>query len=53
MPVIIDEIVVTVEVTGDNRQETGGGNMDAREKQELIALCVEKVMEILNQKNER
>jgi hypothetical protein len=54
MPVIIDEVVITVDArsaeapAGNN---AGAAPLPARE--ELVRECVEKVMEILKQKNER
>lgn len=51
MPVIINEIEVLVEVTpnsaGSSTAPSSGG------KDEIVKECVEKVLEILNQKNER
>ena len=61
MPIVVDEVVISVEVTN---QASGGGastppaapgsgpvSMD--EKQALISECVERVLEILEQKAER
>ncbi len=55
MPLEIKEIVVTASVTEaflDKSDEgsVGGGSVD---KEILIAECVEQVLEILNEKNER
>jgi len=53
MPVIIDEVVISVEVTN---QESGGSSAQAStsdDKQSIINECVERVLEILKQKNER
>ncbi|HEY0674373.1 MAG TPA: DUF5908 family protein [Longimicrobiales bacterium] len=53
MPVIVDEVVISVEVTN----ETSGGSATppstTDERQLLIAQCVERVLEILAQKEER
>lgn len=53
MPIIIDEVVVTVEVTN---QASGGSNAQPstiEDKQAIVNECVERVLEILKQKNER
>jgi hypothetical protein len=53
MPIVINEIEVSVEVAhpapGTAPQDVVG-NVS---KEEIVRECVEKVMEILNQKNER
>ncbi|WP_449437223.1 DUF5908 family protein [Pedobacter steynii] len=54
MPIIINEIEISVTVSDDTSASGGapqGGNMPAKE--EIIKECVEQVMEILKQKNER
>lgn len=53
MPIIIDEVVITVEVTN---QASGGSNAlpsATEDKQAIVNECVERVLEILKQKNER
>lgn len=54
MPVIIDEIVISVEVTN---QASGGsaspGAPAGEDRQALIAECAERVLDILRQKGER
>jgi hypothetical protein len=53
MPVIINEIEVLVEVNnaaGNDKPAASGAPVN---KEEIIKECVEKVMEIINQKNER
>ena len=53
MPIIIDEVVITVEVTN---QASGGSNTQpsaTEDKQSIVNECVERVLEILKQKNER
>jgi hypothetical protein len=55
MPVIVDEIVISVEVTN---QASGGaapaaeGAM-AEDRQVLLSECVERVLDILRRKEER
>jgi len=61
MPIIVDEVVISVEVTN---QASGGsavtpsatlasGPVSMDEKQAIVAECVERVLEILEQKAER
>ena len=53
MPIVIDEVAVTVEV--DNRQGGGAAQQASvlEERQQLIEECVDKVLEILEQRDER
>lgn len=51
MPIIISEVEIAVEVSGA-RQGASSGE-DALSKEDIIKECVEKVMEIINLKNER
>lgn len=53
MPVIVDEIVISVEVS--NQASGGAASPPSRteEKQALVAECVERVLEVLQQKAER
>lgn len=53
MPIVINEIEVLVEVVpggGPNSSFSPAANLNA---EQIIKECVEKVMEIINQKNER
>jgi len=53
MPIIVDEVVISVEVTN---QESGGAASAPSatdDKQAIINECVERVLEILEQKAER
>ena len=53
MPVIVDEVVISIEV---NNQPTAGAaarTPSNDEKQQIVATCVEQVLEILEQKKER
>ncbi|WP_338864544.1 DUF5908 family protein [Myxococcus stipitatus] len=56
MPLIVDEVVITVEVTnaaaGGAAPASGGGG-STEDKQALISECVEQVMELLRQREER
>jgi hypothetical protein len=53
MPLIVDEVVISVEVTN---QASGGATTPApalENKQMLVAECVERVLEILREREER
>ena len=55
MPVIVDEIVISVEVT--NQASGGatpaGGGLGTEERQTLVSECVERVLDALQRKEER
>ncbi len=53
MPIIIDEVSVTVEVTNRDTGGAASANTAAEDKQAIISECVERVLEILKQKTER
>ncbi|MFO1433882.1 MAG: DUF5908 family protein [Candidatus Competibacteraceae bacterium] len=61
MPIIVDEVVIAVEVTNQAAGGAGAGPtstaaagpVSTDEKQALINECVERVLEILEQKTER
>ena len=55
MPVIVDEIVISVEVSN---QDSGGaapaaGSAGPQERQAVVSECVERVLDILRRKEER
>jgi hypothetical protein len=52
MPIIVDEVVISVEVTnpGAAPAKTAPG---AEERQALVEACAERVLDILKQKGER
>lgn len=52
MPIIVDEVVISVEVTN---QASGGSAPPppTDDKQALVAECVERVLDILREKEER
>jgi hypothetical protein len=54
MPVIIDEVIISVEVSN---QASGGtasaSSLSPEDRQVLVAECAERVLEILEQKAER
>jgi hypothetical protein len=53
MPIVVDEVVISVEVTN----QAAGGNATPSSatdnRQEIIAECVERVLEILREREER
>jgi hypothetical protein len=53
MPIIVDEVVISVEVSN----QAGGGSATppapSDDKQALIAECVERVLDILRNREER
>jgi hypothetical protein len=54
MPIVVDEVVISVEVT--NRASGGGSSAPAsgtEHKQAVVAECVERVLEILRELRER
>lgn len=54
MPIIINEIEIAVEVAPtNNTQNNNAVNSDSLRREDIIKECVERVMEIINQKNER
>jgi hypothetical protein len=54
MPIVINEIEISVEVTPANLNGNTSANFgDALSKEAIIKECVEKVMEIINLQNER
>jgi hypothetical protein len=53
MPIVINEIEIAVEVAPDRMPGSTGVPVSNSMKEDIIKECVEKVMEILRQKNER
>ncbi len=53
MPIIVDEVVISVEVNNQTTGSNTAGTQSNDEKQLLITECVERVLEILEQKKER
>jgi Family of unknown function (DUF5908) len=53
MPIIVDEVVISVEVSN---QAAGGGSAPPSAtdgKQDIVAECVERVLDILRDREER
>lgn len=62
MPVVVDEVTISVEVTnaasggageGGAATAAAGEGADSEDKRALIAECVERVLEILARRQER
>jgi len=53
MPVIIDEVIISVEVSNQASGGAASAPPATEEKQVIIAECVERVLDILRQKAER
>ena len=57
MPIEIRELVIKATVVQDQKAEAtsppGDANAPQNPKEEMVALCVEKVLEILKHNNER
>ena len=53
MAIVINEIEINVEVTNGGTDDASSASTPGGSKEEIIRECVEKVMEIINQKNER
>lgn len=54
MPVIIDEVIISVEVSNQASGGTASAPpLTAEDRQALVAECVERVLDILEQKRER
>lgn len=53
MPIVVDEVVISVEVAN---QDSGGGapsGGSAEDRQALVEECVERVLDVLRRKEER
>lgn len=53
MPVIVDEVVISVEVSNSAAGGKASPPSATEEKQTMISECVERVLDILEQKWER
>jgi hypothetical protein len=54
MPIIVDEVVISVEVgTKASGGKTSSTPSPTDEKKAIVAECVERVLDILSQKKER
>ena len=53
MPIIVDEVVISVEVGEGAQGGKASAGMDPDAKQAIVAECVERVLDVLAQKEER
>jgi hypothetical protein len=53
MPIIVDEVVISVEVSNQAGGGTAAPPAATDEKQALVAECVERVLGILREREER
>lgn len=53
MPVIVDEVVISVEVSNQAAGGSAAPSSATDEKQTMISECIERVLDILAQKAER
>lgn len=53
MPIVVDEVVISVEVANPESEGTTLAPTATEDKQVIINECVERVLDILKQKEER
>lgn len=53
MPIIVDEVVISVEAGNQATAGNSGTGLTAADRQSMVQECVEIVLEILKQKGER
>ena len=53
MPIIVDEVVIQVEVTNADKGAAKPTKSAPAGRREIVAECVERVLEILAQRSER
>ncbi len=53
MPVVVDEVVISVEVTNQASGGAASTPSGTEDRQAIVAECVERVLDILRQKAER
>ena len=53
MPIIIDEVVISVEVSNQAAGGAAEAPSDTQDKQTVVAECVERVLAILLERKER
>ncbi len=53
MPIQINELIIKATIESSSEKEEGGNQSSDFDQQAIIEDCVEQVLEILNNKNER
>lgn len=53
MPIVVDEVVISVEVINEAPEGPAGGTTKTDDRQVIVDECVERVLEILQQRQER
>jgi hypothetical protein len=56
MPIVVDEVVISVDLSNDGgagAPATGGGGAADQDRQAIVAEAVERVLEILAEREER
>ena len=53
MPIIVDEVVISVEISNQAAGGAASAPSPTDDKQALVAQCVERVLEILRDREER
>jgi hypothetical protein len=53
MPIIVDEVVISVEVSNQAAGGAASAPSSTDAKQNVVSECVERVLEILREKEER
>jgi hypothetical protein len=53
VPIIVDEVIISVDVSNQASGGAAASGGDTENRQALIEECVERVLEILRQKDER
>lgn len=53
MPIVVDEVVISIEVGGDASGGAARSAPQAQDRQALVNECVERVLEILREREER
>lgn len=53
MPVVVDEVVISIEVTNQAAGGAATTPSKSEERQQLLNECVERILDILEQRKER
>jgi hypothetical protein len=53
MPIVIDEVIISVEVTNHASGGAAATRNETEDRQGIVEECVERVLDVLRQKEER